>query len=318
MLDLFATYTIPLDDWTQSLVEWLTVNLRPFFQVIRWPVAHTLDGVEAVLVEAPPSVVLGLAFLFAWQIAGLRVAAFTAAALLFLGFIGVWTAAMTTVSLVATAVLFCVLIGIPLGLLAGRSNRFEAAIRPVLDVMQTLPGFVYLVPIVMLIGIGNVPGVLVTVVFALPPIIRLTSLGLRQVPHAIVEAAYSFGSSPLQVLCKIQFPIALPTILLGLNQTLMMALSMVVIASMIAVGGLGQMVLQGIGRLDIGLATVGGVGIVVLAMVLDRVTQGAATPAGESASFYRRGPIGLALAAANKWSAAPGSADAMSGRRNAR
>lgn len=305
MLELFAKYTIPLDDWAQSLVEWLTINFRPFFQGIRWPVAHTLDGVEAVLVGAPPSVVLGLAFLFAWQIAGLRVAAFTVIALLFLGFIGVWTNAMTTVSLVATAVLFCVLLGIPLGLVAGRSNRFEAAIRPVLDVMQTLPGFVYLVPIVMLIGIGNVPGVLVTVVFALPPVIRLTNLGLRQVSEHVVEAAYSFGSSPLQVLFKIQLPLALPTILLGVNQTLMMALSMVVIASMIAVGGLGHMVLQGIGRLDIGLATVGGIGIVVLAMVLDRVTQGAAGPAGESASFHRRGPIGLVLMAANSWLAAP-------------
>jgi glycine betaine/proline transport system permease protein len=318
MLDFFAAHTIPLDDWTQSLVEWLTLNLRPFFQMIRWPVAHTLDGVEAVLVGAPPSVVLGLAFVLAWQVAGLRVAAFTVAALLFLGFTGVWTAAMTTVSLVATAVLFCLLIGVPLGLLAGRSNRFEAAIRPLLDAMQTLPGFVYLVPIVMLVGIGNVPGVLVTVVFALPPIIRLTSLGLRQVPDTIVEAAYSFGSSPWQVLVKIQLPIALPTILLGINQTLMMALSMVVIASMIAVGGLGQMVLQGIGRLDIGLATVGGIGIVVLAMVLDRVTQGAATPAGENATFYRRGPIGLALMAANKRPRAPGPADALSDGRHAR
>jgi glycine betaine/proline transport system permease protein len=317
MLDLFAKYTIPLDDWTQTLVEWLTINFRPFLQGIRWPVAHALDAVNAILVGASPSVVLGVAFLLAWQIAGVHVATFTIIALVLLGFIGVWTAAMTTVSLVITAVLFCVLIGIPLGIVAGRSNRFEAVIRPILDVMQTLPGFVYLVPIVMLIGIGNVPGVLVTVVFALPPVIRLTNLGIRQVSESVVEAAYAFGSSPLQVLYKVQLPLALPTILLGVNQTLMMALSMVVIASMIAVRGLGHMVLQGIGRLDIGIATVGGIGIVVLAMILDRVTQGAAAPVGKYAPFYRRGPIGLALMAANRCSAVPWSAAASGDRRKA-
>jgi glycine betaine/proline transport system permease protein len=174
---------------------------------------------------------------------------------------------------VTTAATFCVAVGVPIGIIAARSDRFEAAIRPVLDVMQTLPAFVYMVPIVMLVGIGNVPGVMVTVIFALPPIIRLTSLGIRSVPPSIIEAAQAFGSTKGEILVKVQLPLAWRTIMTGVNQTLMMVLSMVVYASMIAVEGLGQVVLRGIGRLDMGLATIGGIGIVLLAMILDRISQ---------------------------------------------
>tara|TARA_R100000963_G_C4614457_1_gene83818 strand:- start:374 stop:883 length:510 start_codon:yes stop_codon:yes gene_type:complete len=158
--------------------------------------------------------------------------------------------------------------------------------------MQTTPAFVYLVPIVMLFGIGNVPGVVVTIIFALPPLIRLTILGIRQVPGDLVEAARSFGASPKQLLFRVQLPLAMPTIMAGVNQTLMLALSMVVIASMIAVGGLGQMVLRGIGRLDMGLATVGGVGIVLLAIVLDRMTQalGQDSRSKGTRHWYESGP----------------------------
>jgi glycine betaine/proline transport system permease protein len=164
----------------------------------------------------------------------------------------------------------------------------------VLDAMQTTPAFVYLVPIVMLFGIGNVPGVVVTIIFALPPLIRLTNLGIRQVPADLVEAARAFGASPHQLLFKVQLPLAMPTIMAGVNQTLMLALSMVVIASMIAVGGLGQMVLRGIGRLDMGLATVGGVGIVLLAIILDRITQsmGQEQRTREARHWYDTGPVG--------------------------
>ena len=172
-----------------------------------------------------------------------------------------------------TSVFFCVVIGLPTGIFLARNERTSNAVRPILDAMQTTPAFVYLVPIVMLFGIGNVPGVVVTIIFALPPLIRLTILGIRHVPADLVEAARSFGASPRQLLFRVQLPLAMPTIMAGVNQTLMLALSMVVIASMIAVGGLGQMVLRGIGRLDMGLATVGGIGIVLLAIVLDRMTQ---------------------------------------------
>jgi glycine betaine/proline transport system permease protein len=178
-----------------------------------------------------------------------------------------------TLALVLTSVFFSIVIGLPMGIWLSRSDRAAAILRPVLDAMQTTPAFVYLVPVVMLFGIGNVPGVIVTIIFALPPLIRLTNLGIRQVPADLVEATRSFGATPMQLLFKVQMPLAKPTIMAGVNQTLLMSLSMVVIASMIAVGGLGQMVLRGIGRLDMGLATVGGLGIVLLAIVLDRITQ---------------------------------------------
>ncbi len=168
------------------------------------------------------------------------------------------------------------------------SKPASQIIRPLLDAMQTTPAFVYLVPIVMLFGIGNVPGIVVTIIFALPPIIRLTILGIRQVPDDLIEAAESFGASRNQLLFKVQLPLAAPTIMAGVNQTLMLSPSMVVIASMIAVGGLGQMVLRGIGRLDMGLAAVGGTGIVILAIILDRLTQSL----GEKACI-KKIPLGI-------------------------
>jgi glycine betaine/proline transport system permease protein len=272
-LNPFAVYTVPMADWSQAAVEWVTENFRPVFQAIKWPIKFVLDGVETFFVELPPVFVIFGMFVLAWRIGNLQIASFTAFAMTFVGVIEVWTDTMTTLALVTTALIFCVVIGIPIGILAARSDRFEAYLRPVLDIMQTCPAFVYLIPIVMLVGIGNVPGVAVTTIFALPPVIRLTNLGIRQVPETVVEAAYAFGSSPRQVLFQVQFPLAKRTIMAGVNQSLMMALSMVVVASMISVEGLGLLVLRGIGRLDMGLATVGGIGIVLLAMVLDRITQ---------------------------------------------
>ena len=181
---------------------------------------------------------------------------------------------MTTLAMVICSVLFCAVAGIPLGIMAGRSDRFEMFLRPFLDAMQTTPAFVYLIPVVMLFSIGTVSGILATIVFALPPIIRLTSLGIRQVHPELVEAALAFGATPWQVLRKVQFPLAMPSVMAGLNQTIMMALSMVVIAALIGAGGLGNPVVQGLNTLEIGLATIGGLSIVLLAMVLDRITQG--------------------------------------------
>jgi glycine betaine/proline transport system permease protein len=190
-----------------------------------------------------------------------------------IGLLGLWEETMITLAMVFCSVVFCTVVGIPLGIMAGRSDRFEASLRPVLDAMQTTPAFVYLVPIVMLFSIGNVAGVLATIVFALPPIIRLTSLGIRQVHPELVEAALAFGATSWQVLVKVQIPLALPTIMAGLNQTIMMALSMVVIAALIGAGGLGAPVVLGLNTLDIGLATIGGLAIVLMAIVLDRITQ---------------------------------------------
>jgi len=211
--------------------------------------------------------------LIAWRLAGRGVAIFTIVSFLVLDSVGVWSETMTTLAMILTAVVFCAVIGIPLGISAAASDRFASGLRPVLDIMQTIPPFVYLVPIVMLFGVGLVPGVIATIIFALPPIVRLTNLGIRQVQGDLVEAGYAFGSTPRQVLWEIQIPLALRTIMAGLNQTLMLALSMAVIAALIGAGGLGLTVYTGLGRLDVGQAFLGGLGIVLLAIVLDRITQ---------------------------------------------
>jgi glycine betaine/proline transport system permease protein len=215
--------------------------------------------------------------------------------LLLIAMLGIWPEAMVTLSLVMTSLVFCLLIGLPMGIALAASDRANRIMRPVLDAMQTTPAFVYLVPVVMLFGIGNVPGVIVTIVFALPPLVRLTTLGISQVRPDLIEAARSYGASPMQLLTKVQLPLAMPSIMAGINQALMLSLSMVVIASMIAVGGLGQMVLRGIGRLDMGLATVGGLGIVLLAITLDRITQAMGQPSRGARHWWQTGPAGLVL-----------------------
>jgi glycine betaine/proline transport system permease protein len=273
MPEIFDFYTIPLRDWIDTGIAWLVDNFRPFFRAMREPVGYVLDGVEAILANTPSVIVLILILIIAVWIAGWRIGIFSTVSMAILGFVGIWDETMTTLSLVITAVLFCTITGIPLGILAARSNLFWSLMRPVLDIMQTTPSFVYLVPIAIFFGIGNVSGIIATIIFALPPIIRLTNLGIRNVPADVVEAAYAFGSTSRQVLWEVQLPLARPTIMAGLNQTLMLSLSMVVIASLIAAGGLGILVLRGISRLDMGLATVGGIGIIVLAIVLDRITQ---------------------------------------------
>lgn len=295
LLNPFDHYTLPLQDWVESGLGWLVDNFRGVFQAVRAPVDTVLTSVEATLGAAPALLVIAIMALLAWQLSSKRLALATIISLGLIGFIGAWQEAMITLALVITSLVFCILIGLPTGIWLARNDRIAGVMRPVLDAMQTTPPFVYLVPIVMLFGIGNVPGVVVTIVFALPPLIRLTNLGIRQVPEDLVEASRSFGASPRQLLFKVQLPLAMPTIMAGVNQTLMLALSMVVIASMIAVGGLGQMVLRGIGRLDMGLATVGGLGIVLLAIILDRMTQALGSDERSSGvrHWYQRGPIGL-------------------------
>lgn len=294
-LDPFAEAWIPLGDWVETGLNWVVGNFRPVFQAVRWPVDSVLSGVESVLLAIPAVLIIAFFALLAWQLATRTLAIGTLVSLIIVGAIGAWEEAMVTLALVLTSVFFCVAIGLPTGVWLARNDRAASYMRPVLDAMQTTPAFVYLVPIVMLFGIGNVPGVVVTIIFALPPLIRLTNLGIRQVPQDLVEASRSFGASPKQLLFKVQLPLAMPTIMAGVNQTLMLALSMVVIASMIAVGGLGQMVLRGIGRLDMGLATVGGLGIVLLAIILDRLTQalGQDSRSRGTRHWYERGPAAI-------------------------
>lgn len=297
ILDPFHKTWIPLDHWVTDGIDWVVNHFRPLFQGIRVPVDYILSAFQQLLLGMPAPVAILVFALIAWQIASPAMGIATLISLVLIGAIGAWSQAMVTLALVLTALLFCILIGLPLGIWLARSQRAARIIRPLLDAMQTTPAFVYLVPIVMLFGIGNVPGVVVTIIFALPPIVRLTILGIKQVPADLIEASESFGASPRQLLFKVQLPLAMPTIMAGVNQTLMLALSMVVIASMIAVGGLGQMVLRGIGRLDMGLATVGGVGIVILAIILDRLTQsfGRDNRSRGNRHWYHSGPIGLIL-----------------------
>ena len=279
-MGFLANTVIPLDDWIESLVNWLVLHWRSFFQGIKWPVDQLLNGITNVLQWPYELVVLGIFVLIAWRLAGWKVAAFTLVALGLLGgwnpilpSLDLWDLTMTTLAMIVTAVIICVILGVPVGIIAARSDRFESILRPILDTAQTTPVFVYLIPVAMLIGIGTVAGVIATIVFSIAPIIRLTNLGIREVDQEVIEAAYAFGSTPRQVLFEVQIPLALRTIMAGLNQTLMLALSMVVIASMIGAGGLGAPVRQGLNNLQPGIGFVGGIGVVLLAIVLDRISQ---------------------------------------------
>ncbi|MFZ1470621.1 MAG: ABC transporter permease subunit [Paracoccaceae bacterium] len=298
LLNPFASVDLNIDGYADGIKQW-SISHRSAIQPIKNFFDGMISGIESALQAMPPLVMLVLVVLIAWQAAGRRVAILVAACLLALGFLDpiAWPLAMTTLAIVISAVILCVVIGLPLGIIAGKSDRFEAAIRPFLDTMQTIPAFVYLVPVVMLVGIGNVSGVIVTIIFALPPLVRLTSLGIRGVNPSVVEAARAFGATPNQIMFKVELPLATPTILAGLNQTIMLSLSMVVIASMISVKGLGNEVLRAMGRLDAGKAIVGGLGIVLLAIVLDRITQGLGRSGRERGHrhWWQAGPVGLVL-----------------------
>ena len=281
--EIFSQYTIPLEDWIDAFVNWLQ-GYRDFFLVLRLPVDWMLDGINWALQNCPPLLLIVLVAALAWYAASWRLGVFSALALTFIGFMGLWSEAMITLAMVVSSVLFCMIIGVPLGILASRSERFAALLRPVLDVAQTTPSFVYLIPVVMLFSIGTVPGIIATVIFAVPPMIRLTNLGIRQVQEDAIEAAEAFGSTPQQILWKVQVPLAMPTIMAGLNQTIMLSLSMVVIAAFIGAGGLGQPVFEGLNALRVGLAGIGGIGIVLLAMILDRITQALGEPTRKKVS----------------------------------
>ena len=264
---------IPLAEWIEgNIKEWLFAQ-RPLFKKISAPIDAVLNSLETILNFIPFPLVLIIFVFLAYRTNGIKFAIFSLLSLIFIDLVDLWSESMTTLAMIFTAVLFCMLIGIPLGILASRSNTFEIILRPILDIMQTIPSFVYLIPVVMLFGVGLTPGVVATIIFALPPIIRLTNLGIRQVGKGFKEAGFSLGLTKFLVLLKIEIPLSLKTIMAGVNQTLMLALSMVVIAALIGAGGLGLTVYIALGRLDVGSAVVGGTGIVILAIILDRITQ---------------------------------------------
>ncbi|MDP4159577.1 MAG: ABC transporter permease subunit, partial [Bacillota bacterium] len=210
----------------------------------------------------------------AWRVRGWRLAIGSTIGLILIYDLQLWPALIDTLVLVIISALVSIIIGLPLGILAARNQTFEHLMSPILDFMQTMPSFVYLIPALMFFGLGTVPAVFATVVFAMPPVIRLTNLGIRQVPVDLVEVGEAFGSTPFQLLWKIQLPLAMPTIMAGINQTMMLSLSMVVIAAMIGSGGFGQGVLAGISQMDIGKGFENGLAVVILAMILDRLGQG--------------------------------------------
>jgi len=252
----------------------IVANWGETLETVFMPVLRGITGLERALQVLPWWVVVGLFCAVTWG-AARRWTPVLVVAVLFvlLGLLGVWNDAMATVALMLAATVLSVMIGAPLGIAMSRSDRVRGVMLPVLDIMQTMPIFVYLIPFVMLFGPGKIPALLATIVFAIPPVIRLTDLGIRQVDAEIVEASRSFGASPRQRLWTVEVPLAMPTIMAGINQTTMMALSMVVIASMIGAGGLGYQVLQGIQRLEVSRGLIAGLGIVILAIIFDRIAQ---------------------------------------------
>jgi glycine betaine/proline transport system permease protein len=266
--------TRPLRRAIDDGLNWVVANWGGALEAAAYPLLMLLRGIEDFLVAVPwwlvILVLVGIAWLASrrWQLPALVLGA-----LLFLGVMDLWRDAMTTTALMVAATLTAVVVSIPVGVWMSRSTRVRNMVAPVLDLMQTLPSFVYLIPTVMIFGPGKIPALLATIVYAAPPLVRLTDLGLRNVDPAVMEATRAFGASPTQRLFGVQIPLALPTILAGVNQTTMMALSMVVIASMIGAGGLGYQVLQGIGRLEVSRGLFAGLGIVALAIIFDRVTQ---------------------------------------------
>jgi len=264
---------IPIAEWIEKNVkEWLFTQ-RPLFKKLSAPIETVLNSLDSLFNLIPFPIAILIFIFFAYRTNGLKFSCLTVVGLVFIDLVDLWSESMTTLAMIFTAVIFCIIIGIPLGILSSRSKTFEVILRPILDVMQTIPSFVYLIPVVMLFGIGLTPGVIATIIFALPPIIRLTNLGIRQVGKGFKEAGSSLGLTKLLILIKIEMPLALKTIMAGINQTLMLALSMVVIAALIGAGGLGLTVYVALGRLDIGSAVIGGTAIVILAIILDRITQ---------------------------------------------
>ncbi len=264
---------IPIGELFENLITWLTDNLGVVFDGIGTGVTAILSGLKTLLLFPHPLIMIALLTVLAWWVARRGVGIFTLLGMLLIYNMGYWTATMETLSLVLASVLIALAIGVPLGIWSAKSDMVEGVIRPILDFMQTLPAFVYLIPAVLFFKLGEVPGVIATLIFSLPPAVRLTSLGIRQVPEEIREAAVSFGSNPRQLLFKAELPVAMPTLMAGVNQTIMLALSMVVISGMIGAGGLGNEVLKGITQLQIDIGFEAGISIVILAIFLDRVTQ---------------------------------------------
>ncbi len=271
-----AGWRVPLRDWTNRLVDRLVDEYSASFDGVSSSLLFLLGHIERFLLGLPWWLVTLALALLVWHATGRRLVngLLVVVALVLVGSFGLWPETITTLALMTLATVACVVLGVPIGVLMARSRGFKTFLRPVLDLMQTMPSFVYLVPVVMFFRLGNVSALFATIVYAIPPVIRLTDLGLRSVDRSLVEAAETAGAGEGQVLRYVRLPLALPTVAAGVNQTIMLALSMVVLASMIGARGLGQEVLRGLQRGDVGLSLEAGLSIVLLAVILDRVSAG--------------------------------------------
>lgn len=256
-----------------ALVDDMTVRFSVFFDGVTAVIRTILNSMKTLFIKMPWPVTGLLMLLAAWRAGGMKVALFTLGAILYLGIFGFWDKAMDTLSLVTGSVVICVVVGSPVGVWAAKNARVNAIVTPILDLMQTMPSFVYLIPAIAFFSVGRTPAVLATVVFAMPPMIRLTTLGIKQVPKNVRESALAFGATPAQLLFKVELPLALPSLMAGINQTVMMSLSMVVIAALIGAGGLGFEVYFALQQVEAGKGLLAGLAIVVCAMVIDRIIQ---------------------------------------------
>lgn len=267
-----------IGDGVDAVVNYILDNFSPFLDFVATLIGFVTGTIQDTLTAIPmPVGILIFVILSFWRV-GAAFGVLAGVALWLVDHMGLWTAMMETLSLVIASTLMAMIIGLPLGIAMARKDSVAAIVRPVLDLMQTMPAFVYLIPAAMFFGLGAVPGAIATVIFAMPPVVRLTNLGIRQVHVEFIEAGNAFGCTPSQLLFKVQLPNAMPSIMAGINQTIMLSLSMVVIASMIGAGGIGNTVLTGIQRLDVGTGFEGGLAVVILAVILDRLTQSLGRP----------------------------------------
>ena len=258
-----------IDVW----LDWLKDNLSPVFQAIKNVIVWFLIALEDMMLWFTWPALIGAVALASWVLVSFRMALFAGASLLLLATFGLWESTVETMALIIVTVSLSIMIAVPTGVWASQSDRLDAILRPILDGMQTMPSFVYLVPAIAFFSLGDTPAVLATLIYAVPPAVRLTNLGIRQLPVETLEAADSFGMTRSQMLIKVKIPLAIPTIMAGINQTTLMALAMVVIASLVGAGGLGEDVNRGLGRIEPGNAFLAGMGIVFLAIIIDRLTQ---------------------------------------------
>ncbi|MGG3805894.1 ABC transporter permease [Metabacillus fastidiosus] len=264
---------LPIANWIDSIIEWLVNHFEPVFEGASTVVESFVDGIVSGLGVIPSFILMIIVGLIAWKVCNWKISLFTIIGLFLIDNLGYWSNMLDTIALVIISVGISIILGIPIGVWSSQSETVSKVVTPLLDFMQTMPAFVYLLPAIFFFNIGVVPGVVASVIFAMPPTIRLTILGIKQVPNELIEATEAFGSTSAQKLIKVQFPIALPTIMAGINQSIMLALSMVVIASMVGAPGLGADVYRAVTQLQTGTGFEAGLAIVIIAIILDRITQ---------------------------------------------